>query len=106
MGFKQDPTHLFTPFHATKLYLGVGTVNECTFGQQVSEEMWQVSGQRCGAQNLSDPTRHINHGLMREAHIQSSVSSFYPGTKDRKDGNVRLNAENGQANNRENNMSS
>lgn len=57
------------PAGATSPYLAVGTVDECSFREQVLEEGWQVPGQRCDGQNLSHPARHINHGLMREAHI-------------------------------------
>lgn len=62
------------------MYLTVGTVDERSFSQQVLEEGRQVSGQQTDVQNLGHPSRHIHHGLMREAHVQSSVASFQPGT--------------------------
>lgn len=57
------------------MYLAVGAVDESSFRQQVTEEAWQVS-QFGNVQDLSHPTCHIHHGLMREAHVQSPVASF------------------------------
>lgn len=62
-------------------YLAVGAVDERSFSQQVSEEGRQFSGQRHHLQDLGDPARHVDHGLVGESHIQSSVASFQPGTK-------------------------
>lgn len=78
------------PAGATSPYLAVGTVDECSFREQVLEEGWQVPGQRGDGQNLSHPARHINHGLMGEAHIKSSVAPFQPETGDREDKKSRL----------------
>lgn len=59
-------------------YLAVGAVDERSFSQQVSEEGWQFSGQRHHLQDLRHAARHVHHGLVGEAHIQSSVASFQP----------------------------
>lgn len=59
-------------------YLAVSTVDESSFGQQVTQQGRQVPGQRCDVQDFSYPTCHVHHGLMGEAHIQGSVASFQP----------------------------
>lgn len=59
-------------------YLAVSTVDESSFGQQVTQQGRQVPGQRCDVQDFSHPACHVHHGLMGEAHIQGSVASFQP----------------------------
>lgn len=63
---------------SSRQYLAVRTVDESSFGQQVTQQGWQVPGQRRNVQDFCHPTRHVHHGLMGEAHIQGSVASFQP----------------------------
>lgn len=60
------------------IYLVGSTVDESSFGQQVTQLGGQVLGQRRDVQDFSHPTRHVHHGLVGEAHIQGSVASFHP----------------------------
>lgn len=81
------PNMLIPPASTTLLissptYLAVGTVDERSSSQQVSEKGWEVLGQQGDIENLSHPARHIHHRLVREAHVQGSVAAFKPGTKD------------------------
>lgn len=63
---------------ASRQYLRAGTVDESSFGQQVTQQVRQLPGQRPDVQDLGHPTRHVHHRLVGEAHIQSSVASFQP----------------------------
>lgn len=60
------------------LYLVGSTVDESSFGQQVTQQGGQVPGQRRDVQDFCHPTRHVHHGLVGEAHVQGSVASFQP----------------------------
>lgn len=71
---------LFISAPISSPYLAVATVDECSFRQQISKKGWQVFRKRGNGENLSHPACHINHGLVREAHVQSSVATFQPGT--------------------------
>ena len=59
-------------------YLTVGAVDEGPLAQQVLQGPRQVLGEGGHGENLRHPARHVRHGLVGEAHLQSLVAPLQP----------------------------
>ena len=59
-------------------YLTVGAVDEGPLSQQVLQGPRQVLGEGGHGENLRHPARHVRHGLVGEAHLQSLVAPLQP----------------------------